>query len=145
MENRSLISKLRSCLSSMENVLFAILYGSAARGELVAESDIDIAIYTSNEMKIDDRIELIYRLAKCLGIIEDKIDIVILNNLTPLELRYKIFRDGILILARNMELYRRYRDESISMYLDLKVALKAVRYGEIYINKMRAELSGTEG
>jgi len=128
----------------MENVLFAILYGSAARRELVAESDIDIAIYTSNEMTIDDRIDLIYRLARCLGVTEDKIDLVILSNSTPLELRYKMLRDGILIFARDMELYRRYRDESISMYLDLRVALKAVRYGEIYINKMRAELGGTE-
>ncbi len=144
MENEGLISKLRSCLSSMENVLFAILYGSAARRELVAESDIDIAIYTSNEMTIDDRIDLIYRLARCLGVTEDKIDLVILSNSTPLELRYKMLRDGILIFARDMELYRRYRDESISMYLDLRVALKAVRYGEIYINKMRAELGGTE-
>jgi len=144
LENEGLISKLRSCLSSMENVLFAILYGSAARRELVAESDIDIAIYTSNEMTIDDRIDLIYRLARCLGVTEDKIDLVILSNSTPLELRYKMLRDGILIFARDMELYRRYRDESISMYLDLRVALKAVRYGEIYINKMRAELGGTE-
>ena len=95
-------------------------------------------------MTIDDRIDLIYRLARCLGVTEDKIDLVILSNSTPLELRYKMLRDGILIFARNMELYRRYRDESISMYLDLRVALKAVRYGEIYINKMRAELGGTE-
>ncbi len=145
LEAGSIITRLKGCFETAKNVLFAILYGSVARGGSTSESDIDVAIYTTDEVGVDERIELIYRIAKCIGVSEDKVDVVVLGDSTPLELRYKIFRDGILIFSRDIEFYRRYRDESISMYLDLKVALRAARYGEIYINKIKADLFGTEG
>jgi len=66
---------------------------------------------------------------------EDKIDITIINDEVSLELRYKILRDGILILARDLESYKRFRDLSISMYIDFKKALELVEYGKKYLRK----------
>jgi len=142
LEINDIVTKIRDCLYPMENIVFAILYGSAAKGIMHIDSDIDVAIFVTNGLGIDDKIDLIYRLAKCLNICEDKIDLVSMGSNTPLELRYKIFRDGILIFSRDTRLYKQYRDESVSMYLDLKIALRATNYNKKYLERLREELDG---
>jgi len=142
LELREVVSKVGECLEPVGEVLFALLYGSRARGKGEQRSDVDVALFLSRRLGLEDLLGLVFRLAGCLRVREDRIDLLILDNSTPLELRYKVFRDGVLLFARDLEAYRRYRDESISMYLDFKVALKAARFGETYIKALKAEFNG---
>ena len=130
-----LVKKLRKCLEDRENIIFAILFGSSARGLVGPESDIDIAIRFRKDPDPEELSDLILKLSECLDVREDKIDITIINDEVSLELRYKILRDGILILARDLESYKRFRDLSISMYIDFKKALELVEYGKKYLRK----------
>ncbi|MEX0569582.1 MAG: nucleotidyltransferase domain-containing protein [Candidatus Njordarchaeota archaeon] len=144
LDSEFIVSQLSRYFRDNGYIVFAVLFGSFARNQARDMSDIDIAVYPSKELTLDEKIELIYYVAKCLDVCEDRINIVFLNNLTPLELRYKIFRDGILIFSRNIDVYRRFRDESISMYIDFMLSLRTVGYGEKYIKKIRAEVYGAK-
>ena len=144
MDLRKMLSELKLCLYKFDYIVFAILFGSQATGYETSESDVDVAIYPNRDLSVEDKIELIYQISKCLGIPEDKIDILILSNALSLELRYKIFRDGILIFARDERIYKKFRDLSISLYLDYKIALDKVKYGEKYLKKTKEMLNGVK-
>jgi len=131
----NLVKKLKKCLKNEKDIVFAILFGSVARGNTTEESDIDIAISFVERPDYNRIIDLILKISRCLNAREDKIDITIIDDKTPLELRYKIIRDGILIFAKDIEKFKRFRDYSISLYLDFKEALEAVKYGRKYIEK----------
>ena len=80
---------------------------------------------------------MIFSISSKLKVPEDKVDIVILDDDTPYELRYKIFRDGILIFSRNENAFKRYRDKSISLYLDFKVFVDKLNLKKKYLEKLR--------
>ncbi|MHA1616786.1 MAG: type VII toxin-antitoxin system MntA family adenylyltransferase antitoxin [Candidatus Njordarchaeales archaeon] len=131
----ALVKKLKKCLEDKENILFAILFGSIVKGDFGENSDIDIAIRFRKRPSLEKLVNLIVELSECLNVNEDKIDITIIDNDLPLELRYKILRDGILVFARALEDYKIFRDVSISMYIDFRKALELVEYGKKYLKK----------
>lgn len=48
---------LKQALASEEAVVFAYLFGSHATGEVTPLSDVDIAIYPSRKLHLNDRLE----------------------------------------------------------------------------------------
>jgi len=116
-----IVDKVAKALKDNENIVFAILFGSYAKNLINIHSDIDLAIYFKERPSFDELSELISSIALALNVPEDKIDILILDDDVPYELRYKVFRDGIPILINDENEFKRYRDESISLYLDFKV------------------------
>ena len=133
------IEKVGSVLKDDDRVSFCLLFGSLVRGVWGENSDIDIAIYPKGKLSVDDRLDILYEIAKCLNVNEDKLDLVVLDDLTPLELRYRIFRNGVPVVIKDVVAYRRYRDKSISMYLDFKVFIDKLRLVERYLDKIRVE------
>ena len=139
---RENILKIANALKKYKNISFAILFGSQARMSQHPASDIDIAIYFDEKPGYEEIINIISDIAEVLQISEDKIDITILNHEISLELRYKIFRDGVIIFSRDMDKLRRFRNLSLSLYLDYKIALEKVRYSKKFIEKMGRSLNG---
>ncbi len=93
--NSSLIKILKKRLASERAINFAYLFGSQARKNTGALSDIDIALYLDNN--VDSflyRLYLTEELMKAAG--KEKIDLVLLNNAAPL-LCHQVIKNGVLL------------------------------------------------
>ena len=139
---KEIIRKLREVFEKDSNILFAVLFGSFARGHNTSSSDIDIAVRFKVKPDFDYLNDLIYSIAKTLNYREDKIDILVLDDSVPYELRYRVFRDGIPIIIRDSKAFKHYRDKSISLFLDFKVFKKKLRLDEKYLESLQREING---
>lgn len=131
------VGKLREVLSSFDYIAFAILFGSMVKGHSTSRSDVDIAIYVKDNLSYERLLDLIFSISSGLRIPEDKVDILVLSDDTPYELRYRVLRDGVIILVRDENLFKRYRDKSISLYLDFKVFEEKLDLKGRYLEKLR--------
>jgi predicted nucleotidyltransferase len=123
-----LIKTLKDVFSSDKNVRFAYLFGSIAAKKDTPMSDVDVAVYF--DKRIDAftyRLKLIERLARILN--NEKIDIVVLNNASPL-LRYEVINNGIL-LKDNINKRVVYETLVLQEYLDTdhlrKIQMKYIK------------------
>jgi uncharacterized protein len=109
---------IRDALGGDARIAFAMLFGSAARGETTPHSDLDIAIGLEPATHLDARDlgEIVARLEHATG---RTVDLVILNEAPP-GVAYRAFRDGILLLERNRQLRVSLQSRVILEYLDFK-------------------------
>jgi len=84
---RKLIPEAEIYLKSREDIHFAYLFGSFARGSTSPLSDLDIAVYLAGAELADKRMEILGDLIDIFK--TDEIDLVILNT-APLTLRMNI-------------------------------------------------------
>jgi predicted nucleotidyltransferase len=92
----ALLDQMREVLASFPAVRFATVFGSQARGQERAGSDIDIGLLLdpdTPELRVKIEAEL-GRAAK------RQVDLVFLESTPPL-LRFEIARDGVLLVARD--------------------------------------------
>jgi predicted nucleotidyltransferase len=92
----ALLDQMREVLASFPAVRFATVFGSQARGQERAGSDIDIGLLLdpdTPELRVKIEAEL-GRAAK------RQVDLVFLESAPPL-LRFEIARDGVLLVARD--------------------------------------------
>src|SRR5215831_8464645 len=79
-------------------VQLAYLFGSQATGHTHAESDVDVAVLLAASLTADERfttrLTLIGALTRLFG--TDKVDVVVLNEASPL-LAYEVLRNGVLL------------------------------------------------
>lgn len=102
-----------------ENVIFAYLFGSQARGQEGPLSDVDIAVYLEAETDpVQVKLDLIGKLADVLG--TDYFDLVILNT-APLPLAARVIRDSQLLVDRNAFLRQRYESLILREYFDFSL------------------------
>ena len=78
-----LLPKVETYLRYREDVQFAYLFGSYAKGKITPLSDVDIAVYLSGSNFSQKRLEILGGLIEVLK--TDEIDLVILNT-APLPL-----------------------------------------------------------
>ena len=114
-----LAERITDVLSARREILEAYLFGSHARGEGRAHSDIDIAVFVDEE-KIEPnlfgyRSELTSALMSGLG--TNSNDVVILNDAPPL-LYHRVLRDGSRLLARDLRATTVREGRALSRYCD---------------------------
>lgn len=113
-------------LAARPEILFAILYGSAAEGS--AFRDVDVAAYVDRGLvpgaqDLDYSADLAALLTQALSL---PVDVHIVND-APLPFRYNISR-GIPLLIRDTEAYYSFRERAWDEYLDFEpVALLYLR------------------
>lgn len=111
--------RLCELLEPRPEILEAYLFGSVARGEDEKHSDIDVAVFTNQEIAGDGgfgyRAELTTDLMAGLG--TNSIDIVILNQAPPL-LYHRVLRDGIRLLSRDLRATTTREARALSRYCD---------------------------
>jgi len=96
-----LVTRIRRSLSARPEVLDVYLFGSQARGDAQAHSDIDVAVYVSEEPEsafgyaADLSAELMSALSS------NAVDVVVLNHAPPL-LYHRVLRDGVRVYARDL-------------------------------------------
>jgi len=86
-------NKIENILSVQENIEFAYLFGSYARGDFRDASDIDIAVYL-NDTSLDSRLEIQHTLEVAL---KKRVDLVLLNDVKNVYLLESILKEGIVI------------------------------------------------
>lgn len=113
------IEKLKNALADDPNVVFAILFGSRARGKTLKglqKSDIDLAVYFKNPPEGLALLDYISKLSDKVG---DEIDLVVLNRASAF-LRHQVMKERILLICKDQEIYRRFREKTISDYQEYK-------------------------
>jgi predicted nucleotidyltransferase len=128
--------RLAQYFASLDDVVLAYLFGSHARGQAWAHSDVDIAVLLENhpddDQCFDMRLEVIGGLMDLLD--TDDVDVLILNQAYP-ALRYAVLRDGILLFCRDRQAMIEFRVRALNEYLDFKPILK--RHERAILEKAR--------
>lgn len=113
------IAALREALERRAEVLDAYLFGSVARGEERADSDVDVAVYldpaTPRDAGWGAAAEIGTDLIAALG--RNDVDVVVLNEAGPL-LYHRVLRDGERILARDPLATSAREGYALSRYCD---------------------------
>jgi len=84
---------LHAVLQAVPDVQLAVIFGSAARGTVTGQSDLDIGVLG---VQASDLPDLEVRLSRAVG---RQVDLIALETAPPL-LRFEIARDGVLLLER---------------------------------------------
>ncbi|MEO7972475.1 MAG: nucleotidyltransferase domain-containing protein [Thermoanaerobaculia bacterium] len=133
-ESETLLVQLAAALSRRPEVLEAYLFGSTARGESRPHSDIDVAVYLDPDCLdcgalasgtlhrgrggptlVARAAEIGAELGAALG--TNAVDVVALNSASPL-LYHRVLRDGIRIVARDLQATTRRAGQALSRYCD---------------------------
>jgi predicted nucleotidyltransferase len=129
MKNQKLFSKrqfsaAKKKLREDEDVLFSYLFGSYAASKENEMSDIDIAIYLK-EADISFYLKKERQLAdELISIFEtEKVDLIILN-VVPTLLKYRIIRDSTLLNSRDEIRRVNFETEVMLRYFDLRPHLE---------------------
>ncbi len=86
-------NKIAQILQKADNVVFAYLFGSYAKGEEQKGSDVDIALFLRDD-SLDRELDLMHELQKN---IDKEIDMVVLNRTKNMYLIDAILREGIVL------------------------------------------------
>ncbi len=123
-----IIGALRAALEARPEVLEAYLFGSLARGEARAHSDVDVAVYVDpsaidrSGLGFDSAIgaELMRTLRT------NRVDVAVLNAAPPL-LYHRVLRDGIRLCSRNLSATTVREGRALSRYCDYVPQLAKIR------------------
>lgn len=109
-------------LKSVENIEFAYLFGSYARGQQRESSDVDIAIFFKQNT-LDARLELCYELSRFL---KKEVDILVLNDVKNLFLLEAVFKEGKLLKDSPLRVdFELSKEHDILDYKELKRVINA--------------------
>jgi predicted nucleotidyltransferase len=131
LENENeIITKLRSVLK--DKVYFAFLFGSAARGELNDESDIDCAVYLKNFSKSFKRFDFFLEISSHF---DRPIDIIVLND-ADLIISMQVIANGKVIVEEDSKKLIEFKALKTCQYIDYKMSRKIIEdnlmKGKIY-------------
>jgi uncharacterized protein len=121
------LDTLRERLARRPEILEAYFFGSHARGEAAAHSDLDVAVYIDREhlppAPFGYVAELTGELMAGLGF--DRLDVVILNDAPPL-LYHRVLRDGERLLSRDLAATTTREGYALSRYCDYLPQLRKI-------------------
>ena len=104
-----------------DSVVFAYLFGSAAKEEVTALSDIDIAVYLSygtREFYSDTKLSLYADLCRALR--SNDVDLVILNTSKNIVLLDEIVRNAVVLYDRDSDLREDFEVKVLHRAIDFK-------------------------
>jgi predicted nucleotidyltransferase len=113
-----MLPALRRVLDAESDVAYALLFGSASKGTVRPDSDVDIAIELTAGAARDLRTlgGLAARLESAAG---RPVDLVLLDE-APAPLAYRVFRDGLLLVERDHGALVARKARVLLDYLDFK-------------------------
>lgn len=115
-----IISIARRVLAEGPLLRLAVLFGSHAKGHARADSDVDIAILPSDpELDVHEENRIATELVWALG---REVDVVRIDHV-PTDLKWRIARDGVLLVAASPSELTRFRASAACEYADFAPAL----------------------
>ena len=126
-----LISKLKDALDAHRDVIVAYLFGSAARGRLRPDSDVDVAVLSADCPRSGSSgltlASMRYGLQADLQEAAHRpVDLVILNQASP-DLIHRILRDSVLLVERDRSARIRFEVGARNDYFDVVPFLNRYR------------------
>lgn len=133
-------AELRTAFEGQPDIVLAYLFGSHARRQAAALSDVDLAILLADAPDDDQcfarRLEIMGMAMSILRI--NDVDVATLNRL-PLALRYRVVREGKMLFCRDENARIAFEAQTTLRYLDYKpvidlferAALGRARKGEL--------------
>lgn len=129
-DRQKIAESVRSILASSEDIVFAYIYGSFARGESVR--DLDVALYTTEDKDFLFAIDIAALLRRDTGF---EVDVAVMNH-APVALQFAILRDGVLLFSNDEALRtaliervsRQYRE--YTHFRDLFLGVAGARSGQ---------------
>lgn len=103
------------------HVVFAYLFGSAAKDSQTPLSDIDIAVFLSDDRKksfFDTKLSL--HADFCRIIERNDIDVVVLNTATNIMLLEQIVNNGIVLFDTDIDLRKEFEQKVLHRSIDFK-------------------------
>ncbi|MGH2625693.1 MAG: type VII toxin-antitoxin system MntA family adenylyltransferase antitoxin [Anaerolineales bacterium] len=123
----AVLDALRERLARRPEILEAYCFGSQARAEAAAHSDLDIAVYVDGDRlplaPFGYAADLITDLMAGLGI--NGLDVVVLNDAPPL-LYHRVLRDGERLLSRDLAATTTREGRALSRWCDYQQQLLKV-------------------
>lgn len=117
--HNALVERLRRCLETRPEIQESYLFGSAARGELEAHSDLDVAVRVDPalvpEAPYGYRAQLATELMEAAG--GREVDVVVLNVADPV-LYHRVLRDGERLTSRDLRATTTREGYALSRYCD---------------------------
>ena len=113
-----MIDAVRDILEASPRVAYGLLFGSHARGTAHAQSDVDIAIgvVDRGHLTHDELGDLVSRLERATG---HAVDVVIVHE-ASIPLAFRVFREGVLLCARDRKALVDQKARAIVSYFDFK-------------------------
>ena len=113
-----MIDRLRRALETEQDLAYALVFGSTARGSRRGGSDVDVAVEMSADAPRDPQAigGLVSRLEAATGM---SIDLLLLDE-APSPVAYRVFRDGQVLLERDHAALAARKARAIIEYLDFK-------------------------
>lgn len=94
------------------NILFALVFGSRARGDEHPRSDLDLAVYFADPPDGLARLDLMSELSNLARV---EVDLIMLNTASAL-LRHQVMKHPIRLFIRDWMAYRDFREKTIMDY-----------------------------
>ena len=114
-------------MAARPEILEAYLFGSHARGDEKAHSDVDVAVFVDPNRVPDSSFgyaaELTAELVRALG--RDAVDLIILNRATPL-LYHRVIRDGMRLFTRDAAATTTREGRALSRFCDYVPQLRKI-------------------
>ena len=115
----SRIPQVKQLLQVERCVIFAYLFGGMAAGRITPLSDVDIAVYITNESDLSAyKLKLFDELTDVLGTAE--LDLIILNN-APLSLSGRIIQQKKVLVDKDPHLRYVYESLTLRKFFDFRV------------------------
>lgn len=117
--------RLIELVSKIPRLVAAYLFGSRARGDATAHSDLDIAVWLDQRPTtlLTYPFEVPGELERALGV---QVDLVVLNG-APSDLVHRVLRDGDLLVERDRSARIRFEVRSRNDYFDMLPLRNAYR------------------
>lgn len=115
-------AQLAALAKVLEGVEFAILYGSAASGNLRPDSDIDIAVRHQRPLDVDAVIRLVGEISAVFGRDADLLD---LHRAGPI-IKMQVLRHGRPVIINDTGAFEQFRMYTPSEYFDFKISRRPI-------------------
>lgn len=110
------LSKQLQPIAKKFGIRFIVLFGSAARGRMHDESDVDVGVFTDRPITFNQRLKLWLALSI---LFHADIDFAVLNHAKPV-FGFEVARDGKLLYERDPLAWENWRSYKIRQFWDTK-------------------------